>query len=166
MDFIVTSPSMLTFNEKPYRCAVGKSGIGEKQQEGDNITPVGTFPIRFGFYRSDRISQVEFHIPFLPISKDLGWCDAPNDPLYNRLIKVPYVASHEKLWRSDPIYDLILVVGYNDNPVVNGKGSAIFIHLAQENYSPTAGCVALKKDDLLEIIPFVSHDSKLIVGKI
>lgn len=163
MDFVVTSPNTLTFNGKEYRCAVGKNGIGQKQAEGDNLTPIGAYPIRYGFYRPDRIEKVHSKIPFLPISSDLGWCDDPADQMYNRLVKLPYEASFEDLWREDHVYDLVLVVGYNDNPVVAGKGSAIFIHLARENYEPTAGCVALDKDDLLEILPHVHHGSRLIV---
>lgn len=163
MHITVTSSNTLTFKHKEYPCAVGKEGIGTKTREGDNITPHGVFPIRFGFYRPDRIVDLKSRIPFLPIAKDLGWCDAPEDSQYNRLVKLPYDASFEHLWREDHVYDLIISIGYNDDPVLPGQGSAIFIHLAREDFTPTAGCIALKRDDLLEIIPLLEHGSCLIV---
>lgn len=163
MHITVTSSNTLVFKHKKYPCSVGKAGIGTKTSEGDNITPRGVFPIRFGFYRPDRIVDLQSRIPFLPIAKDLGWCDAPEDAQYNRLVKLPYDASFEHLWREDDVYDLIISIGYNDDPVLPGQGSAIFIHLARENFTPTAGCIALKRDDLLEIIPLLEHGSCLIV---
>ena len=165
MHIIVTATNALSFKGKSYSCAVGKAGIGKKEREGDNITPIGKFPIHFGFYRPDKITSIVSGIPFLPLSKDIGWCDAPEDEQYNRLVKLPYDTSHEILWRDDDIYDIILAVGYNDDPVVPGKGSAIFIHVAREGFPPTEGCIALKKEDLLEIIPFLEHASCLIVEK-
>lgn len=92
-----------------------------------------------------------------------GWCDAPGDSRYNRLVRLPYPASAEQLWRGDHLYDLIVVVGYNDAPVVPGKGSAIFLHLARSDYSPTAGCVAFARGHLFSILRAVDQRSRLIV---
>lgn len=92
-----------------------------------------------------------------------GWCDAPGDSRYNRLVRLPYPASAEQLWRGDHLYDLIVVVGYNDAPVVPGKGSAIFLHVARANYAPTAGCVAFARGHLLRILAMTAARARLIV---
>ena len=144
--------------------AIGPGGIAVKGGEGDGITPRGRFPIREIFYRADRIAAPRTSLPLRAIEKDDGWCDAPADSNYNRLVKLPYPASAENMWREDHLYDLVAVVGYNDDPVVPGKGSAIFLHLARSvgesqsdnkkssDYSPTQGCVALTYQDLLAAI--------------
>ncbi|HEX2761457.1 MAG TPA: L,D-transpeptidase family protein [Rhizomicrobium sp.] len=131
------------------RAAIGPGGIALKGGEGDGITPRGTYPIREIFYRADRIAKPDTALPLRAIEKDDGWCDAPADPNYNRLVKLPYPASAEHMWRDDHLYDLVAVLGYNDDPVVPGKGSAIFLHLAKPDYAPTHGCVALNHDDAL-----------------
>jgi L,D-peptidoglycan transpeptidase YkuD (ErfK/YbiS/YcfS/YnhG family) len=136
----------------PKRCAVGEAGIGEKHIEGDRITPVGRWPLRRIFYRADRLARPRADLPVSEIAMNDGWCDAPGDPNYNRLVKLPYPASAEELWRRDALYDIVVVVGYNDAPVVQGKGSAIFLHVASPNYGPTAGCVALTREDLLDAL--------------
>jgi L,D-peptidoglycan transpeptidase YkuD (ErfK/YbiS/YcfS/YnhG family) len=92
-----------------------------------------------------------------------GWCDAPADPQYNRLVQLPYPASAESLWRSDHLYDIIAVLGYNDDPVVPGRGSAIFLHVARANYGPTAGCVAFAKENLIEILARATRSTRVIV---
>ena len=154
---------ILKIDEKSYPCALGSNGIGVKDREGDGITPLGKWPIRYGFYREDRLSRPESAFPFLPISRDMGWCDEPGDPYYNRLIKHPYAASHESLWREDHMYDLILVLGFNDDPVVPAKGSAIFMHIAGDDYSPTAGCIALSKEDFHSVLLKLTHHSMVDV---
>ncbi len=131
------------------RAAIGPGGIAIKGGEGDGITPRGIYPIREIFYRADRIAKPNTRLPLRAIQKDDGWCDAPADPNYNRLVKLPYPASAEQMWRDDHLYDLVAVLGYNDDPVVPGKGSAIFLHLAKPDYAHTHGCVALNMDDAL-----------------
>jgi len=86
------------------------------------------------------------------MAPDDGWCDSPGDPAYNQPVKLPFRASAEALWRTDFLYDLIVVLGFNDDPVVAGCGSAIFLHVAQADYRPTQGCIALAKDDLLAVL--------------
>src|SRR3954467_9687623 len=140
---------VLDWGAGPRRCAIGPAGIGTKAGEGDGVTPQGVFAIREIFYRPDRMAKLHVHLPLRATAPDDGWCDAPDDPNYNRLVKLPYGASHEELWREDHLYDLILVLGYNDDPVVPGKGSAIFLHLARPDYAHTHGCVAVKHDDAL-----------------
>jgi len=146
------------------RCAVGPGGIGVKGGEGDGITPRGAFAVRQVFYRADRLAKLDTLLPLRIIAPDDGWCDAPADPNYNRLVKLPYPASAEHLWRADNVYDLIAVLGFNDNPVVPGKGSAIFLHIARPDYSPTAGCVALRRDDALAALAQLRPGEKVVIG--
>lgn len=134
------------------RCAIGRSGVSDTKKEGDGTTPAGRYPYRRVLYRRDRIPAPECALPLSPISPDDGWCDAPPDPAYNRPVMLPYPGSAEHLWRDDFLYDLIVVLGYNDAPVIPGRGSAIFLHLAAPDYRATEGCVALALDDLLAVL--------------
>jgi L,D-peptidoglycan transpeptidase YkuD (ErfK/YbiS/YcfS/YnhG family) len=135
-----------------FRCAVGRSGFRRDKREGDGATPVGRFPLRQVLYRPDRIAPPRTGLPLRTIRCDDGWCDDPADRNYNRLVSLPYPASHERLWRADALYDLVVVIGYNDDPVVAGRGSAIFLHVATDDWAPTAGCVALALPDLVTVI--------------
>ncbi|MDI6717816.1 MAG: L,D-transpeptidase family protein [Patescibacteria group bacterium] len=135
----------------------------ENKKEGDGATPIGCFPIRKIYYRADRIQNMETDIPAEILNKDDGWCDEPNDLNYNKFVKLPYSASTEYLWREDNLYDIIVILGYNDNPVIPENGSVIFMHIARPNYSPTAGCIALSMSDLLEILKTVSKDTLVCI---
>ncbi len=145
------------------RAAIGPGGIGTKGGEADGITPRGRFPVREIFYRADRIAKPATALPLRAIQKDDGWCDAPNDPNYNRPVKLPYPASAEVMWREDHLYDLVAVLGYNDDPAVPGKGSAIFLHLARPDHSATQGCVALKYEDALAAIAQLRPGDQVVV---
>ncbi|HKB96787.1 MAG TPA: L,D-transpeptidase family protein [Rhizomicrobium sp.] len=145
------------------RVATGPAGIAVKGGEGDGITPRGIFPVREIFYRADRIAPPRTPLPVRAIAKDDGWCDAPDDPNYNRLVKLPYPASAENMWRDDSLYDLLAALGYNDDPVVPGKGSAIFLHLARGDYSATHGCVALAPDDLRAAIEQLRPGDQVVI---
>jgi L,D-peptidoglycan transpeptidase YkuD (ErfK/YbiS/YcfS/YnhG family) len=134
------------------RAAMGSAGIGIKHAEGDAITPAGVFPVRRALYRADRIARPESGLTLGAIARDDGWCDAPHDSAYNRPVKLPYCASAEALWREDHLYDLLVVLGFNDAPVVPGAGSAIFLHVARPDYAPTQGCVAVAIGDLLQVL--------------
>lgn len=133
----------------PRRCAVGTGGIGAKRREGDGITPAGIWPMRRVLYRADRLARPMTALPVAAIGANDGWCDAPGDAKYNCPVTLPYPAGAEKLWRDDALYDVVVVLGFNDAPVVDGAGSAIFLHVAAPGYAPTAGCVALERADLL-----------------
>ncbi|HEX5279037.1 MAG TPA: L,D-transpeptidase family protein [Micropepsaceae bacterium] len=149
----------------PRRCAVGRSGIGMKQREGDGITPLGRWPLRRVLYRADRLATAPKTIlPVEKIESDDAWCDIPHDPNYNRLVRLPYATLDERLWRDDHAYDVVVVVGFNDAPVVQGKGSAIFMHVASAEYKPTAGCVAFTTTDLLEAVAQLRRGDRLIVA--
>lgn len=152
--------------QQDYYCAYGKGGVVSDKKEGDGATPVGAFPLRQVFYRPDRLPPPVTALPVFALRPDMGWCDEQTDPLYNWLITLPYPARHEKLWREDHLYDLILVVGYNDAPVILDKGSAIFIHIAKENYAPTEGCLAFSLVDLQSILTQLTPSSKVIINPI
>ena len=141
------------------KCAIGKRGIGNKKREGDKITPIGKFKIKTILYRKDRISHFKSKINKLSIKNDMGWCDDPKSKKYNKLIKIPFKGSAEKLYRKDNTYDIILVLNYNINPIRKGKGSAIFIHVARKGYKSTLGCIAVNKRSLKKIIKKINKST-------
>jgi L,D-peptidoglycan transpeptidase YkuD (ErfK/YbiS/YcfS/YnhG family) len=146
-------------------CAFGKGGFSNNKREGDGATPIGIFALRECLYRADKLQPPHTGLPLRIISQDDGWCDAPQNALYNRQIKRPFDASHEELWRADDVYDLIIPMGYNDAPVVPGMGSAIFMHVARPNYEPTEGCIALSLADWQQLLPLLGPDTQIeIVG--
>ena len=142
----------LVYKNYKAKCSIGKRGIGYKKKEGDLITPKGKYRIKYILYRKDRIKRIQTKIKKIIIKKNMGWCDDPNSKLYNKLIKLPSTFSYEKLYRSDNVYDIILVLNFNMKPIIKHKGSAIFIHVSKSNYKKTEGCVALKKTHLLKIL--------------
>lgn len=145
---------MLRWGGHEVRCALGRSGVtpAGSKREGDGASPIGIWPIRQVLWRADRLARPETPLPLIEIIPEAGWCDDPADPFYNRPVILPYAASHEKLWREDEVYDVIVELGYNDDPAVPGKGSAIFLHVARAGYSPTEGCVACALPDLLALL--------------
>jgi L,D-peptidoglycan transpeptidase YkuD (ErfK/YbiS/YcfS/YnhG family) len=153
----------LTFNGKTYTCVLGRSGIARDKHEGDGATPVGRFPLRRVLYRADRGTTPATVLPVNAIAPNDGWCDAPEDPAYNRPVTLPYPASAEHMMRDDRLYDVVVVLGYNDAPVVPGAGSAIFLHVMPEDGGPTAGCVALAPEDLRAVLRDVTPDSAVVV---
>jgi L,D-peptidoglycan transpeptidase YkuD (ErfK/YbiS/YcfS/YnhG family) len=159
MDIIVASPTELIFSGKAYSCVVGRSGIGTKSGEGDGITPVGRYPLRSLRYRSDLLSKPQTYLPTYPITPQDGWCDDPTHTEYNRPIRLPFSASHEVLWRSDTLYNIIVDLGFNDNPPIPGLGSAIFMHVKSMPSFPTEGCIALSQPNFLDILQNCSTDT-------
>jgi L,D-peptidoglycan transpeptidase YkuD (ErfK/YbiS/YcfS/YnhG family) len=161
-DLVVTG-NIARFGATRVRCAIGHGGIRADKKEGDGATPAGSWPIRSVLYRADRMRLPNLRLPARAMKPSDGWCDASEDANYNRPVQLPYRASAESLWRNDTIYDVIVVLGYNDNPVVPGKGSAIFLHVARPTYSPTLGCVALARENLLAFLTSASTSSRVIV---
>jgi len=149
------------FGDKKWRCAVGPNGIRSDSCEGSGKSPAGRWPLRQLFYRADRTEKPVSHLKSTIIAEDMGWCDAPSDPEYNKLVKLPFAASHEKMWMDADVYDVVVVLGHNDDPVVSGAGSAIFLHIARPEYTPTAGCAALSKEDLLEFLALATPETHL-----
>ena len=149
---IINKSGYLKFKNLKFKCSLGKAGIGVKKIEGDNITPKGTYKIIRIYYRKDRIKKLCSKIKLVKINKKIGWCDDPKSKKYNKQITLPYKYNHEKLYRKDNIYDIVLVLNYNLNPIIKNKGSAIFIHVARKNYNKTKGCIAIKKKNLMRIV--------------
>ena len=149
---IYINNKFISYNNYKAKCAVGKRGISIKKKEGDFITPKGTFKIREIFYRKDRVQNLITRIKKTVIRKNMGWCDDPKSKKYNKLIYFPFKHSAEKLYRRENIYDIILVLNFNMNPVKKNKGSAIFIHVAKKNFQPTQGCIALNKFELIKLV--------------
>ena len=158
---IVINKNYLTYNSYKVKCALGKRGIGNKRREGDFITPKGNFKIKYILYRKDRIKRIQSKIKKIIIKKNMGWCDDPLSKDYNKLIKIPSKYNYEKIYKKDNVYDIILVLNYNMNPIVKNKGSAIFIHVTKANYKKTEGCVAIKKVHLLKIIKELKKNIKI-----
>ncbi|WP_350098411.1 L,D-transpeptidase family protein [Thalassobaculum sp.] len=155
----------LAVGERVRPCVLGRGGIVADKREGDGGTPVGRFPLRRLLYRPDRESAIATGLPILPLSEHLGWCDDPGDPVhYNRLVRLPFDSRHERMWRDDGLYDLVIELGYNDAPPVPGRGSAIFLHLARPDGRPTEGCVALARDDMLAVLVAVGSESMIDIS--
>ncbi|MDH5749854.1 MAG: L,D-transpeptidase family protein [Rhodospirillales bacterium] len=165
MEITVFANGQMLWNGRNIRCALGRGGVGRTKREGDGQTPAGRLPLRRVLYRPDRLAAPETALPVRALDERDGWCDDPNDPAYNTLIRLPHPAHHEKLWRDDSLYDLIVELGYNDAPVVPGSGSAIFLHLAKPDYAPTEGCVAVAREDLLLLLRACGPGDCLSVGE-
>jgi L,D-peptidoglycan transpeptidase YkuD (ErfK/YbiS/YcfS/YnhG family) len=161
---IINKSGYLKYRDFKFKCALGKAGIGNKKYEGDNITPKGDFRIVKIYYRKDRLKKLHSKFTLTEITKGMGWCDDPKSRKYNHPIKLPTKYSHEILYRRGNIYDLILVLNYNMKPTIKNKGSAIFIHVAKKNYKKTAGCVALKKADLVLLVKEINKNTKVIIN--
>lgn len=140
---------ILRLGPHAWRCALGRGGIRADKREGDGATPAGLLPLRRVLYRADRVAPpAPCAVPVEPLAPEDGWCDDPMHPDYNRRITLPNPARHERLWRDDALYDLVGILGWNDMPVRRGRGSAIFLHPAREDFAPTDGCIALRVADL------------------
>ncbi len=144
-----------------FRCALGRTGSKVAKREGDGASPIGTWQLREAFYRADRLTRPRTGLDLRAISRPDGWCDASQDRNYNRRIVHPYPASAEHLWREDGVYDIVVVLGYNDAPAIKGCGSAIFLHCARDGYPPTQGCIAIARRDLVRLMPFLGPNTRL-----
>ena len=160
---IFINKNYLTYNKYKVKCAIGKRGIGYKKNEGDLITPIGQFRINFILYRKDRV-KISTSLKKKVIKRNMGWCDDPKSKKYNKLVLLPFKHKFEKLYRKENTYDIILVLNYNMRPTKKNKGSAIFIHVAKNNYKKTQGCVAVKKKYLLKIIKELKPNSKVKIS--
>ncbi len=161
---IVKKSGYLKYKNLKFRCALGEAGIKKKEKEGDSVTPKGTFEIIKIYYRPDRIKNITTDLKKIKIKKNMGWCDDSRSHFYNQQIKLPNKFGHEKLFRNDNLYDLILVLNYNINPTIKHKGSAIFIHIAKNSYKKTKGCIALKKEHLMELISRIKKNTKIKIN--
>jgi L,D-peptidoglycan transpeptidase YkuD (ErfK/YbiS/YcfS/YnhG family) len=146
------------------RAAIGRAGIRSSKREGDGATPAGTYPLVCVLYRRDRIAPPTSHRPVRPLAQHDGWVDEPSDANYNRLVELPYPARAEQMWREDNLYDALVVIGYNMEPVIPGAGSAIFLHIATPEFAATAGCVAVDREVLLNVIALLGPGSRITIS--
>lgn len=166
MQLVAHRDNVLVAAGQSWRCALGRSGIvpASGKREGDGASPAGIWPVRRALWRADRLARPQTALPLQAINPDDGWCDAPDDPAYNRPVRLPWPASHETMTRTDGLYDVVVVLGHNDNPPVPGMGSAIFLHCAADDYKPTEGCVAFARDTLLELLAGMTTASTLEIS--
>ena len=155
---------LLRYQGRCYPCALGRSGTTMLKHEGDGATPIGRFPILYGFARFDRLKTYASQLKLNRINKTMGWCDQSNDRNYNKRVKLPYPKSSETMLRDDHLYDICLVLDYNISARTRNRGSAIFFHQARPNYTPTEGCVALSPHNMRMLLPrFTKHTKMTII---
>lgn len=160
---IVRPEGRLFFHGRTLRCALGRGGIAMAKTEGDGATPVGTFALRWVYFRADRQPTPRTGLAITAITPDMGWCDDPGHGRYNRPVRRPFAGRHERLWRVDALYDLVVVIGHNDTPPRPGDGSAVFLHVASPAYGPTAGCVALNRRDLVWLLSRIGPETAITI---
>ena len=161
MTILVKNKHTLLIDGLKFRCCIGKKGLTKNKKEGDKKTPKGTFEIENLYYRKDRLDKPITSLKCIKIKKDMGWCDDINVPeKYNRRIKIEKKIKHEKLKRKDHKYDLLIPIKFNFKRPIPGLGSCIFIHLTK-NFKPTAGCIALNKNDFLIMLKLIKKDTKI-----
>ena len=154
----------LKIDDFSFKCAIGKNGTSINKIEGDKKTPKGTFYIENLYFRKDRVKNIQTKLKSIPISKFMGWCDdVSNKKLYNKLFRITKKIRHEKLFRKDKKYDLLIPIKYNYHKRISGKGSCIFLHLTN-NYKPTAGCIALSKNDFLIMLKIINKKTKIKIN--
>ncbi|RUV66883.1 MAG: L,D-transpeptidase [Mesorhizobium sp.] len=151
------SQGLLQAGKLVFSCALGRGGISAGKREGDGATPLGSMRVLSGYFRNDHFSGGrKTRLAMTPIGRDLGWCEVPEDRNYNRPVKIPYGASHERMLRTDRLYDACLVLDWNISPRRRGRGSAIFFHLARPGFTPTQGCVAVTARTMARLLPLLS----------
>lgn len=165
MRLIIRNQTCLVWPGGTCQAALGLGGLVTEadKREGDGATPIGTYVLRRVMYRADRIKRPKTNLPCRPIHTLDGWCDEPTNPAYNRPVRLPYTGSTEALYRKDHVYDLLVVLGHNDSPPKLGLGSAIFLHLARSNWTPTRGCIAVRESDLREILQRANTTSTITI---
>lgn len=166
MEWKVSTDGWITGADIHVRAALGRSGViaADDKREGDGATPTGRYPVRRVLYRADRGAAPQTRLPIRALREDDGWCDAPNDSAYNCAVRLPFTASHERMWREDELYDIVVVLGHNDNPPVPGSGSAIFLHCKRGDYQPTEGCVALDNADVRRFLKQTRPGDHIVIG--
>jgi L,D-peptidoglycan transpeptidase YkuD (ErfK/YbiS/YcfS/YnhG family) len=144
--------------------AIGKSGVSHRKREGDGASPAGAFRLERAFFRNDRVPRIATLANLRPLKRCAGWSDDTGSHRYNRPIQAGAKESHEKLWREDRVYDVIIPTSHNQRPRVLGAGSAIFLHLARPGYAPTEGCVAISLPDLRRLLPRLGRKAQLVIS--
>jgi|TARA_B000000460_G_scaffold103250_1_gene72366 L,D-peptidoglycan transpeptidase YkuD (ErfK/YbiS/YcfS/YnhG family) len=160
---IIIKNCLLLYKGYKLKCSIGKMGTTNSKKEGDLSTPKGLFKLGILYYRKDRIKLIKCKIKKKVIKKSMGWCNDTRSKKYNREISFPFRYKSEKLYRSDKVYDIFINIKYNYSPTYKGKGSAIFLHLANKKYKATKGCIAIQKKDFLKILPLVNNNTKILI---
>ena len=160
---IIIKNCLLLYKGYKLKCSIGKMGTTNSKKEGDLSTPKGLFKLGILYYRKDRIKLINCKIKKKVIKKSMGWCYDTRSKKYNREISFPFRYKSEKLYRSDKVYDIFINIKYNYSPTYKGKGSAIFLHLANKKYKATKGCIAIQKKDFLKILPLVNNNTKILI---
>jgi L,D-peptidoglycan transpeptidase YkuD (ErfK/YbiS/YcfS/YnhG family) len=164
MPIILKNKETLQYKNFYFKCVIGKKGLTLNKKEGDKRTPRGLFGIDKLYFRKDRIKKINTKIKSIPIRKNMGWCDdATNTKKYNRQIKISKKIKHEKMYRKDSNYDLVIPIKYNFLKPKLGKGSAIFLHTTK-HYKPTAGCIAISKNDFLILLRLINKKTKIKIS--
>jgi len=161
MKILVKKTGIIKFAKYSFKCLLGKKGITCSKKEGDFKTPKGTFFLRYVMYRSDRVKKPKTNLPIYIIKKNHVCCDDPKNPYYNKIFETKNLELGEKLWRRDILYDILIVIGYNDNPIIKGKGSAIFLHLSKKNIVSTKGCIAIEKKNMVNLLKYCPKKIKI-----
>ncbi|MCC5995800.1 MAG: L,D-transpeptidase family protein [Oceanicaulis sp.] len=163
----VTSGTLAGDGFGPVQAVIGRSGAiaAEVKREGDGATPLGAWPVRRALWRAGRLERPDTALVLDPIGPDDGWCDDPADPAYNRPVRLPWPGRCEVMTREDGLYDIVVVLGHNDDPAVPGLGSAIFLHCASPDYAPTEGCIAIARDDLVTLLALLRPGDLIEVGR-
>jgi len=156
----VKNKDTLILDDFIFQCVVGKKGTSRKKIEGDLCTPRGVFDLKTVYYRSDRIQKIQTKLTLKKIKKNMGWCNDPLSKKYNTQIEINEKVKHERLYRKDSKYDILLVINYNLKKPIPFKGSAIFLHITK-NLKGTAGCIALSKKDLLILLKLINKKTKI-----
>lgn len=156
---------LVQWEGKNLACTVGRNGFSNNKKEGDGCTPTGTWKLLNVYYRPDKMPKPNTALPVIEITQNMGWSDDPTDLAYNTCINLPYAFSREGLWREDDVYDLFITIDHNTNPVISGKGSAIFIHKMRPEATPTEGCLALSFEDLMYLVETATCDTCWVIGE-
>ena len=160
---IIVRKNLLRFNGNSYTCAIGKNGVTAEKKEGDGCTPLGEYSLGCIYFRKDRLVLPDVKLPTIAIDKNAGWCDDVTSNDYNQPVAFPFECSAERLFRDDDIYDIVCVINYNSDPVIKGKGSAIFLHIARNDYSGTEGCIALQQNDLIQLLSQINSQTRISI---
>ena len=160
MDILIKNKNTLILDDFEFKCCIGKYGVTQNKHEGDKKTPKGIFKLGNLFYRKEKFKRLDTKLSIVSIKKDMGWCDDSKSLKYNKLIKISKNIGHEKMFRKDKKYDLLIPIEYNTQKPIKNKGSAIFLHLTK-NFKPTAGCIALKKKDFLIMLKLINKNTKI-----
>jgi L,D-peptidoglycan transpeptidase YkuD (ErfK/YbiS/YcfS/YnhG family) len=153
----------LTAGGQTFPVALGRGGILANKREGDGGTPRGTFRPRQLWWRADRHVRPRTHLAARAIRPDDAWCEDPGDRHYNQPVRLEAGQGGDRLRRDDHLYDFIIEIDHNTGPRIPGRGSAVFLHLARENFGPTAGCVAMTKSAMLRLLRRIGPKTKIVI---